>query len=130
MKNKVCLVFGILLLTAGGMWAQTPKDIPLTMMPNDTIILPKSPVSSPAPLVSLNGTVLTFDYSSATASQVVIMDENNNYQIVYSESYSTTLQVIVDLEDEGIGEGRYLLWLYAFGQWWEGEFTLEEASNE
>ena len=130
MKNKVCLVLGILLLTAGGMWAQTPKDIPLTMMPNDTIILPKSPVSSPAPLVSLNGTVLTFDYSSATASQVVIMDENNNYQIVYSESYSTTLQVIVDLEDEGIGEGRYLLWLYAFGQGWEGEFTLEEASNE
>ena len=122
MKNKVCLVLGILLLTAGGMWAQTPKDIPLTMMPNDTIILPKSPVSSPAPLVSLNGTVLTFDYSSATASQVVIMDENNNYQIVYSESYSTTLQVIVDLEDEGIGDGNYLLWLFAFGKWWEGEF--------
>ena len=128
MKNKVCLVLGILLLTAGGMWAQTPKDIPLTMMPNDTIILPKSPVSSPAPLVSLNGTVLTFDYSSATASQVVIMDENNNYQIVYSESYSTTLQVIVDLEDEGIGEGSYRLWLYAFGEWWEGELVIEDEN--
>ena len=61
-----------------------------------------------------------------TASQVVIMDENNNYQVVYSESYSTTSQVIVDLEDEGIGEGRFLLWLFAFGEWWEGEFIIEE----
>ena len=126
MKNKVCLVFGILLLTAGSMWAQTPKDIPLTMMTNDTIILPKSPVSSPAPLVSLEGAVLTFDYSSATASQVVIMDENNNCQVVYSESFAPNAQVIVDLEDEGIGEGSYRLWLYAFGEWWEGEFEIEE----
>ena len=54
------------------------------------------------------------------------MDENNNYQVVYSESYSTTSQVIVDLEDEGIGEGRFLLWLFAFGEWWEGEFIIEE----
>ncbi len=60
-----------------------------------------------------------------TASQVVIMNESINCQVVYSESFPSTTQVIVDLEDEGIGEGRYLLWLFAFGQWWEGEFEIE-----
>ena len=57
------------------------------------------------------------------------MDENNHCQVVYSESFASTTQVIVDLEDEGIGEGRYLLWLFAFGQWWEGEFVVEDENE-
>lgn len=61
-----------------------------------------------------------------TASQVVIMDENNNYQVVYSESFVSTTQVFINLEDDGIGEGHYLLWLFAFGEWWKGEFIIEE----
>ena len=124
MKNKVCLVLGILLLTAGGMWAQTPKDIPLTMMPNDSTDTPRSIIL--CPMVTLDGEELTFDFSSATPSQVIIMDENNNCQVVFSESFASTTQVIVDLEDEGIGEGSYRLWLYAFGKWWEGEFIVED----
>lgn len=125
MKNKVCLVLGILLLTAGSMWAQTPKDIPLTMLPSDSIPKPKSPIQSPLPLAELGGNELIIAFSSMTASQVVIMNESINCQVVYSESFPSTTQVIVDLEDEGIGEGRYLLWLFAFGQWWEGEFEIE-----
>lgn len=124
MKNKVCLVLGILLLTAGGMWAQTPKDIPLTMMPNDSTDTPRSIIL--CPMVTLDGEELTFSFLSTMASQVIIMDENNNCQVVYSESFPSTTQIIVDLEDEGVGEGRYLLWLFAFGQWWEGEFEIED----
>lgn len=37
MKNKVCLVFGILFLAAGSVWAQKPKDIPITIFLNDSI---------------------------------------------------------------------------------------------
>lgn len=127
MKNKVCLVLGILLLTAVGMWAQTPKDIPLTMMPKDSTDTPRSIIL--CPMVTFGGEELTFSFSSATAPQVVIMDEDNYCQVVYSESFASTTQVIVDLEDEGIGEGRYLLWLFAFGQWWEGEFVISVDEN-
>jgi len=98
------------------------------MMPNDSIHHPKSFLLCPT--VIFDGVELIFDFSPATTSQVIIMDEDNHCQVVYSESFSSATQVMVDLEDEGIGEGRYLLWLFAFGQWWEGEFTLEEASNE
>lgn len=127
MKNKVCLVFGILFLSAGSVWAQKPKDVPVVITPGDSISLPKTFFLCPT--VTLDGTELTFDFSSATASQVIIMDQNNSNQVVYSESFASTTQVFVDLEDEGIGEGRYLLWLFAFGQWWEGEFVLTEDNN-
>lgn len=126
MKKRVRLFFGILLLSAGCMWAQTPKDIPLTMLPGDSIPKPKSPIQSPLPLAELDGKELTISFSSMTASQVVIMDENNNYQVVYSESFVSTTQVFINLEDDGIGEGHYLLWLFAFGEWWKGEFIIEE----
>ena len=126
MRNKVCLVFGILLLTAGSVWAQKPKDVPIIVTPGDSIDLPKSIILYPT--VTLDGAELTFDFSSPTASQVIIMDENNNCQVVYSESFASTTQVIVDLENEGIGEGSYRLWLYAFGEWWEGEFIIEDEN--
>jgi len=128
MKNKVCLVFGILLLTAGSVWAQTPKDIQLTLFPGDSIPKPRFPIQSPLPLAELDGNDLIINFSSATTSQVIIMDENNNCQVVYSESFASTTQVIVDLENEGIGEGSYRLWLYAFGEWWEGEFIIEDEN--
>ena len=126
MKNKICLVFGILLLCAGSVWSQKPTDIPIIKLPSDSIDKPTSPVNTPIPLVSLDGTELTFAFSPATVSQIVIMDENNQNQVVYSESFMPSTQVVVDLEDEGIGKGSYLLWLFAFGEWWEGEFVLEE----
>ena len=118
--------FVILLLTAGSVWSQKPSQIPLLIMDNDTVIEPTSIPLQVVPLATLDGTVLTFDFSPATVSQIVIMDENNQNQVVYSESFMNSTQVVVDLEDEGIGKGSYLLWLYAFGEWWEGEFILEE----
>ena len=122
--KKLSVFFGILLLTAGSVWSQ---GIDVPMSNNNPTQPDGGPRSIIIPLrVSLEGTMLTFDFSSATASQIVIMDDNNNCQVVYSESFASTTQVIVDLEDEGIGEGSYRLWLYAFGEWWEGEFEIEE----
>ena len=122
--KKLSVFFGILLLTAGSVWSQ---GIDVPMSNNNPTQPDGGPRSIIIPLrVSLEGTMLTFDFSSATASQIVIMDDNNNCQVVYSESFASTTQIIVDLEDEGIGEGSYRLWLYAFGEWWEGEFIVEE----
>lgn len=77
------------------------------------------------PTASLDGSVLTIDFPEATASQVIVSDQNTN-AVVYSDSFSSTLQLIIDLENENIGEGNYLLRIYAFGKWWWGEFVIEE----
>jgi hypothetical protein len=116
----------MLLLLAASVWSQGAVDIPIKRMPTDSIEIPKSPVLSPIPIVSLEGTELTFDFSPATVSQIVIMDENHQNQVVYSGSFLSSTQVVVDLENEGVGKGIYLLWLYAFGEWWQGEFEIIE----
>lgn len=77
------------------------------------------------PTVTIDGSVLTIDFPEATASQVIISDQNTN-AVVYSDSFSSTLQIIIDLEDENIGDGNYVLRIYAFGKWWRGEFVIEE----
>ncbi|MBP5323794.1 MAG: DUF3244 domain-containing protein [Bacteroidaceae bacterium] len=76
-------------------------------------------------VTTLDVAELTIGFSSVTSSQVLIIDQNTN-QTVYSDSFASTTQVIIDLEDEGIGEGSYLLRIYAFGKWWWGEFEIEE----
>jgi len=125
--KKISVFFGILLLTAGSVWSQS---INIPLLPDDGTPLEKPRSLNQSLSASLCGESLYIDFSSATASQVVIMDENNHCQVVYSESFASSTQVIVDLEDEGIGEGHYLLWLFAFGEWWEGEFVLTDDENE
>ena len=73
----------------------------------------------------LGADILTISLTSVTSLQVVIINESTN-QTVYSDSFASTTQVIIDLEDEGIGEGSYMLRIYAFGKWWWGEFVLED----
>lgn len=126
MKKKFCFLFAVLLLSAGSVWSQDPIDIPIKKLPSDSIDKPTSPIFTPVPLVTQEGSELTFDFSPATVSQIVIMDENNQNQVVHSSSFLSSTQVVVDLENEGVGKGIYLLWLYAFGEWWEGEFEIEE----
>ena len=126
MKKKKFFCLSMLLLLAASVWAQGAVDIPIKRMPTDSIGVPKTPVLLPIPIVSLDGTELTFDFSPATVSQIVIMDENNQNQVVYSGSFTSSTQVVVDLENEGVGKGIYLLWLYAFGEWWQGEFEIIE----
>jgi len=126
MRKAIILVFGILLLSTGSVWSQGPIDIPVIQLPKDSLNKPKSPTLTPIPLVTQAGTELMFDFSPATVSQIVIMDENNQNQVVYSGSFPSSTQVVVDLENAGVGKGIYLLWLYAFGEWWEGEFELTE----
>ena len=96
MKKKFCFLFAILLFSAGSVWSQGPINIPVIIHPTDSIEKPKSPVNTPIPLVTLDGTVLTFAFSPATASQIVIMDENDQCQVVYNESFTSSTQIFVD----------------------------------
>ena len=99
------------------------SNIPLT---------PESPIGGGGgknqtlvPTVTLDGLTLTIDFPEAAASGVIISDQSTS-AVVYSDSFSSTLQIIIDLEDENIGEGNYELRIYAFGKWWRGEFVIED----
>ena len=119
--KKLSIFFGILLLTAGNVWSQ--KDIPIICQ-DDTLEKPRSFVF--VPNVTLDENVLTFDFSTTTASQVIIMSEDNGHQVAYANNFVPSTQVVVNLGIEGIPEGSYTLWLYAFDKWWWGEFEIEE----
>ena len=77
------------------------------------------------PTAILNGTELNLQYPFATESQVVIVDQSTQ-TTVSSAPFTASRSVVIDLEDEGLGEGTYSLHVYAFGKWWWGEFVLEE----
>ena len=98
----------------------------IILQPQDSIIF-NNPDRTEMSLLSaaLERNVLYLAFPSATASQVVIINEDTS-QTVYSDSFASTTQVVIDLEDEGIGEGSYLIRIYAFDKWWWGEFVLEE----
>lgn len=125
MKKNVLLICCFFLAAVwSNSFAQTGNgSILLEPLDSTTHQKPRSIIE--IPVATLDGLVLTFDYLEATVSQVIISDQNTN-AILYSESFASTTEVVVDLEDEGIGEGSYTLWLFAFGKWWWGEFVIEE----
>lgn len=119
---KKVAIISVLFLFVGNLFGQSGNSmIELT----DTIIQGKPRSFVEMPTAFLNSLVLTIDFPEATTSQIIISDQNTN-AVVYSDSFSSTLQLIIDLEEENIGEGNYLLRIYAFGKWWWGEFVIEE----
>ena len=77
------------------------------------------------PTATLDGTVLTLSYPLATESQVILIDQSTQ-TTVYSETFAASRSVVINLAEEGIEEGTYMLRVYAFGKWWWGEFEIEE----
>ena len=75
------------------------------------------------PAATLDGVELNLQFPFATESQVVIVDQGTQ-TIVFSGTFTAARSVVIDLEDEGIGEGTYTLHVYAFGKWWWGEFEI------
>ena len=120
--KKLSILFGFLLLSVSSVFSQKVTNIQI-INGEDSLHGPRSIVSDL--MATLDGTDLIIDFASATASQVVIINESTN-QTVYSDSFASTTQVIIDLENEGIGEGSYMLRIYAYGKWWWGEFVMEE----
>lgn len=122
--KKVLFICVLFLSVWGNAFAQTGNSN-IRLEPLDSLYYgdPRSIIEMPTAI--LNGSVLTIGFPEATASQVIISDQSTN-AVVYSDSFSSTLQIIIDLEDENIGDGNYVLRIYAFGKWWRGEFVIEE----
>ena len=71
---------------------------------------------------SLENGVLTLSFTPSTSSQVVITDSQTN-TVVYSGAFGVASSQVILLSSFPAGE--YELSVYAFDEWWEGEFEIE-----
>lgn len=75
----------------------------------------------------LEGNTLTLFFSPSTSSEVIITDSQTN-TVVYSNSFGVATGQVINLST--LPAGEYELSIFAFGQWWEGEFVVEETESE
>ena len=80
---------------------------------------------SPSEMVSasLENDVLTLYFTPSTSSQVVITDSQTN-TIVYSGAFGVASSQVIILSS--LPAGEYELSVYAYDEWWWGEFVIEE----
>lgn len=128
MKKWIIVISGFLFFSMGNMSAQKPNPQNVMLQPTDSITNGKPRALAGTLNAILDASVLTINFSSAIASQIVISQQSLPH-VVYADSFASSTQIVVDLENEGIGEGHYLLWLFAFGEWWEGEFVVEDENE-
>ena len=97
----------------------------IILLPLDSIIIEDNHGRSPElePCAVINDGILTLDYYSVTASEVIIVNRLSE-AVVYSSQYAPSTQVQVNISVLPIG--LYRLEVYAFGKWWWGEFVIEE----
>ena len=70
---------------------------------------------------SIDGQVLTVQFSELTASQIVVRDSADNtvFDQVYVPAYSVQETLV------SLSAGNYTLYIYAMGDWWYGQFEIE-----
>ena len=81
---------------------------------------PKSPTTQV--LAALEENVLYLSFAPSSSSEVTITDSQTN-TVVYSGAFGVASTQVISLSSFPAGE--YELFIYAYGQWWEGEFELE-----
>ena len=70
---------------------------------------------------SIDGQVLTVQFSELTASQIVVKDSADN--TVFDQAYVPAYSVQETLTS--LSAGNYTLYIYALGYWWYGQFEIE-----
>lgn len=122
--KKVLLVSILLLSVWGVSFAQSGKrSILLEPMDSTAHDKPRSAIETPT--ATLEGTMLTISFVSATPSEVIIIDQSSG-QSVYSNSFASSNQLSIDLSGVCGPEVNYQIRLKAFGLWWRGFFDVEE----
>lgn len=81
---------------------------------------PKSPIEQV--LASLEENVLYLSFTPSSSSEVTITDSQTD-TVVYSNTFGVATGQVIPLTTFPAGE--YELSIYAYGQWWEGEFEIE-----
>jgi hypothetical protein len=69
---------------------------------------------------SIDEQVITVSFSELTASQIVVRDSAN--LTVFDQTYASAYSVQADLSSLTLG--HYTIYIYAYGEWWYGQFDL------
>ncbi|MBR3022436.1 MAG: leucine-rich repeat domain-containing protein [Bacteroidaceae bacterium] len=121
-ESKTAFALLALLLVPLFVWGQ--KNIPM-VLENESVRQsgPRSPF--PPPTVVLDGTTLTFDFATATAAQVIIVNPSSD-QTVYTHAFGSSTHLSIDVSQVCVPEVHYRIRLKAHELWWWGEFDAEK----
>ena len=72
---------------------------------------------------SINQQVLTVSFTDVTASSVVVYEESDPDTVLFSQTYSPAYSVQANLTT--LPTGDYVVEIYAFDEWWIGEFEID-----
>ena len=72
---------------------------------------------------SIEDQVLTVSFSDATASSIVVYEESDPDTVLFSQTYAPAYSVQANLTT--LPTGDYVVEIYAFDEWWIGEFEME-----
>ena len=72
---------------------------------------------------SIDQQVLTVSFSDVTASSVVVYEESDPDTVLFSQTYSPAYSVQANLTT--LPTGDYVVEIYAFDEWWIGEFEID-----
>lgn len=70
---------------------------------------------------SIEDQMLTVSFSDVTASSIVVYDATDT--VVFSQNYTPAYSAQADLTS--LPEGEYVVEIYAFDEWWTGDFEIE-----
>lgn len=72
---------------------------------------------------SLENNSLTLFFPPSASSQVIMTDSQTGV-VVYSAAFGVASTQVISLSS--LPAGEYELSIYAYGEWWEGVFVIEE----
>lgn len=72
---------------------------------------------------SIEDQVLTVSFTDATASSIVVYEESDPDNVLFSQTYAPAYSVQANLTT--LPTGDYVVEIYAFGEWWTGSFYIE-----
>lgn len=72
---------------------------------------------------SINAQVLTVSFSDVTSSSIVVYDATDPDTVLFSQNYAPAYSAQADLTS--LPAGEYVVEIYAFDEWWTGDFEIE-----
>lgn len=72
---------------------------------------------------SIDEQVLTVSFADVTASSIVVYDATDPDTVLFSQIYAPAYSAQADLTS--LPAGEYVVEIYAFDEWWIGEFEID-----
>ena len=72
---------------------------------------------------SIDEQVLTVSFTDVTASSIVVYDATDPDTVLFSQNYAPAYSAQANLTS--LPAGEYVVEIYAFDEWWIGDFEIE-----